>query len=196
MKKLLFYFLFFFIIQGYSSEKIDLGIDAFFKENKQSLLNNKKVALLINHTSVNNNLEPSIDVFFKNAKKYKIIKVFSPEHGFNGSDFAGEKVDNSKKQGLDIYSLHGEHKRPTSDMLKNVDVIICDIQEIGCRSYTYATTLYYVMEEAAKKNIKVIVLDRPNPINGITIDGPMLDEKKYRSFLGYKCSLLSWYDNR
>jgi len=184
MYKFFICFLIFVSSHIFSEAKVDLGIDVFFKDNKQSILNNKKVALLINHTSVNKNLKPTLDLFLDNAKSYKVVKIFSPEHGLTGSHLAGEKVKDSKKQNIEIVSLHGKHKRPTAEMLKGIDVIIYDIQEIGCRAYTYATTLYYVMEEAAKKNIKVIVLDRPNPINGIITDGPMLEEK-YRSFLGY-----------
>lgn len=183
MKKILLICLFFLFRLG-SAEKIDLGIDVFFKENKQHCLDNKKVALLINHTSVNKNLQSTLEIFLENAKNYKVIKIFTPEHGLNGSGLAGEKIKDSKKQDLIIYSLHGNYKRPNSEMLQDVDVIIYDIQETGFRPYTYATTLYYVMEEASKKNIKVIVLDRPNPINGILIDGPMLEDQ-YRSFLGY-----------
>lgn len=164
--------------------KIELGIDLFFKDGKSDVLDNKKVALLINHTSVDKNLKPTLELFKENAKKFKIVKLFSPEHGLNGMHLAGEKVSNTKSKNIEVVSLHGANKRPNKNMLKDVDVIIYDIQEIGCRSYTYASTLYYVMEEAAKQNIKVIVLDRPNPINGVIIDGPMLDEK-YRSFLGY-----------
>ncbi|NGX29005.1 MAG: hypothetical protein K940chlam1_01197 [Candidatus Anoxychlamydiales bacterium] len=176
--------LFFALSYLVANPKVDLGIDLFFKENKQSILENKKVALLINHTSVNKDLKPTLAIFQENAKNFTITKIFSPEHGLNGTDYAGIKTNDSKKKDIEVVSLHGEHKRPTAEMLKNVDVIVYDIQEIGCRSYTYASTLYYVMEEAVKKNIKVIVLDRPNPINGVLLDGPMLDAK-YRSFLGY-----------
>lgn len=183
MKKLLF-ILFFLFLKLIASEKIDLGIDVFFNENKQVILNNKKIALLINQTSLNKDLKHTLELFLENEKNYKITKIFTPEHGLNGSELAGEKVENSKNQNLNIFSLHGNTKRPTPEMLKDVDVIIYDIQEIGCRSYTFATTLYYVMEEAAKNKIKIIVLDRPNPINGIIVDGPMLDDE-FRSFLGY-----------
>ncbi|NGX34553.1 MAG: hypothetical protein K1060chlam1_00906 [Candidatus Anoxychlamydiales bacterium] len=180
-------FVFIFLIYTsflFAEAKVELGIDQFFKEGKAALLDNKKVALLINHTSVDKNLKPTLEIFKENAKKYKIVKLFSPEHGLNGQNLAGERVNNTKFQDIEVVSLHGVNKRPNEKMLKDVDVIIYDIQEIGCRSYTYASTLYYVMEEAAKQKIKVIVLDRPNPINGIITDGPMLDEK-YRSFLGY-----------
>ena len=181
MRKL---FLLLFFINVYSNVKIDLGVDVFFKDNKVETLKNKKIALIINHTSVNKDLKPTLNLFLENQKEYKVIKLFSPEHGINGSHLAGEKVTNSNLKNIKIYSLHGKTKRPNDEMLKDVDVIIYDLQEIGSRSYTYATTLYYTMEEAAKKNIKVIVLDRPNPINGIVVDGPMLD-KNYKSFLGY-----------
>ena len=97
---------------------------------------------------------------------------------------------------MPVYSLFGATRRPTEEMLKNIDVVIYDIQCVGSRAYTFPTTLFYVMEEAAKKGIEVIVLDRPNPINGLMIDGPMLDEK-WRSFIGYvECSLLPWDDDR
>ncbi|HEU64749.1 MAG: hypothetical protein KR126chlam4_01286 [Candidatus Anoxychlamydiales bacterium] len=183
MKKIVLIFLFSISIL-FADPKVELGIDLFFKDGKSALLDNKKVALLINHTSVDKNLKPTLEIFKENAKKFQIVKLFSPEHGLNGVNLAGEKVNNTKSKNIEVVSLHGAHKRPTTQMLKDVDVIIYDIQEIGCRPYTYASTLYYVIEEAAKKNIKVIVLDRPNPINGIITDGPMLDEK-YRSFLGY-----------
>ncbi|KKM06209.1 hypothetical protein LCGC14_1746310, partial [marine sediment metagenome] len=183
MKKIVLIFLFSISIL-FADPKVELGIDLFFKDGKSALLDNKKVALLINHTSVDKNLKPTLEIFKENAKKFQIVKLFSPEHGLNGVNLAGEKVNNTKSKNIEVVSLHGAHKRPTTQMLKDVDVIIYDIQEIGCRPYTYASTLYYVIEEAAKKNIKVIVLDRPNPINGIITNGPMLDEK-YRSFLGY-----------
>jgi len=183
MKKIAIIFLF-SISYLFADPKVELGIDLFFKDGKVAILDNKKVALLINHTSIDKNLKPTLEIFKENAKKFKIIKIFSPEHGLNGQNLAGEKVNNTKSKNIEVVSLHGSHKRPNEQMLKDIDVIIYDIQEIGCRSYTYASTLYYVMEEAAKKNIKIIVLDRPNPINGIITDGPMLDEK-YRSFLGY-----------
>ncbi|OGN59224.1 MAG: hypothetical protein A3F40_00820 [Chlamydiae bacterium RIFCSPHIGHO2_12_FULL_27_8] len=180
---ILFLFLFLFT-NVFSKPAIDLGVDVFFSENRSESLKNKKIALIINHTSVNKYLKPTIDVFLENEKDYQVIKLFSPEHGITGSNLAGEKVKNNKLKNLQVFSLHGKTRRPTEEMLKDVDVLIYDIQDIGSRSYTYAATLYYAMEEAAKKNIKVIVFDRPNPINGIIVDGPMLD-KNYKSFVGY-----------
>ena len=119
------------------------------------------------------------------AGKLSLVCVFAPEHGLTGEEFAGGHVQNLKtERGVPVYSLHGDTRRPTKEMLKGLDVIVYDIQDIGCRSYTFASTLFFVMEEAAKKGIDLVVLDRPNPMGGKISDGPMLDEK-YRSFVGY-----------
>ena len=113
-----------------------------------------------------------------------IKKVFSPEHGFRGSADAGELVKDGKdtKTDLPIFSLHGKHKKPTNEQLKNLDILIFDIQDVGVRFYTYISTLHYVMEACAEQNIPLLILDRPNP-NGSYIDGPVL-EKEHSSFLG------------
>ena len=114
----------------------------------------------------------------------KIKKVFSPEHGFRGKADAGELVEDGKdtKTGLDIYSLHGKHKKPTKEQLQDIDIMVFDIQDVGVRFYTYISTLHYVMEACAEKNIPLLILDRPNP-NGNYVDGPVL-EKEHTSFLG------------
>jgi uncharacterized protein YbbC (DUF1343 family) len=164
--------------------KIQLGVDLFFQEERYKALKGKKVALLLNHTSVDGEQRALLELLQQVEKEFKIVALFCPEHGLKGVAYNAENVAHSKEGKLTCYSLHGSHRRPTAEMLKGIDVIICDIQEIGCRSYTYATTLYYVMEEAAKKNIEVMVLDRPNPLGGLVVDGPMLKERN-RSFLGY-----------
>ena len=114
----------------------------------------------------------------------KIKKVFSPEHGFRGEADAGEKVEDGidQKTGIPIISLHGTNKKPTKDQMKDIDVVIFDIQDVGARFYTYISTLHYVMEAVGENNKKLIILDRPNP-NGHYIDGPIL-ESKYKSFIG------------
>ena len=114
----------------------------------------------------------------------KVVKVFSPEHGFRGTADAGEKVGNEvdQKTGLSIISLYGKNKKPSAEQLNGVDVIVFDIQDVGARFYTYISTLHYVMEAAAEQGIAVVVLDRPNP-NGHYVDGPILEEK-YKSFVG------------
>lgn len=119
------------------------------------------------------------------ARGVQVVKIFCPEHGFRGTAAAGAKVDNSAdaKTGLPIISLYGKNKKPTSEQLKDVDVVIFDLQDVGCRFYTYISTLHYVMEACAENNIPLIVLDRPNP-NGHYVDGPVLDTAHYRSFVG------------
>jgi uncharacterized protein YbbC (DUF1343 family) len=113
-----------------------------------------------------------------------IKKVFSPEHGFRGTADAGENVKDGvdTKTKLPIFSLHGKHKKPTKVQLEDLDIIVFDIQDVGVRFYTYISTLHYVMEACAENNVKLIVLDRPNP-NGNYIDGPTL-KKEHSSFLG------------
>ncbi len=169
------------------SPKVNVGIDLLFLEENIEKLKGKRIGIITNQTSVSSKVQPSVDILRSHATKgqYTIAALFSPEHGLTGTAYASESVDDSKTlDGIPIFSLHGKTRRPTSDMLKNIDLIVYDIQDLGTRSYTYCTTLFYVMEEAAKHNIEVLVLDRPNPINGLTIDGPMLDES-LRSMVGY-----------
>ena len=114
-----------------------------------------------------------------------VTKIFCPEHGFRGTAAAGAKVDNSTdpKTGLPIISLYGKNKKPTAKQMEDVDVVLFDLQDVGCRFYTYLSTLHYVMEACAERDIPLVVLDRPNP-NGHYIDGPVLDTAYYRSFVG------------
>ncbi len=162
------------------SAPVKLGIDRFFEEGTSASVKNKRVGLVTNQTGVDSNLRSTLDIF---KEKTTLVAVFTPEHGLSGSGRAFENIPH-KKDKLPIYSLHGETRRPTKEMLKGIDILVFDIQEIGCRSYTYISTLFYVMEEAAKSKIPVVVLDRPNPMGGIIVDGPMLHEK-WRSFMGY-----------
>ncbi|MCH9612140.1 MAG: hypothetical protein S4CHLAM102_06240 [Chlamydiia bacterium] len=169
----------------FSNEKIYLGVDEFFTGGHEKLIKGKRVGILTNHTGVNRDLKPTLDLFRERAGHYKVVAIFTPEHGLNGKEYAGDAIDyDAKGSQIPIYSLHGKTRRPTKEMLKEVDVIIFDIQDIGCRSYTYSSTLFYAMEEAAKHKVEVIVLDRPNPQTGLVVDGPMLSPK-WRSFLGY-----------
>ena len=116
--------------------------------------------------------------------KVNVVKVFSPEQGFRGKADAGAKIEDEtdEKTGLPIISLYGKNKKPTVEQLKGIELLLFDIQDVGARFYTYISTLHYVMEAAAENNIKVIVLDRPNP-NGHFVDGPILD-MAYQSFVG------------
>lgn len=157
------------------------GLDVFLAEPQyQALLKGKKVAILTNHTAVDTQMRSIVDLF----QNYELVALFSPEHGLKGQHYAWESVKHTAQKGIPVYSLHGETRRPTEEMLKGIDVLVYDIQCTGVRAYTYPTSLFYMMEAAAKANIAVIVLDRPNPINGVIVDGPMLEEK-WRSYIGY-----------
>jgi uncharacterized protein YbbC (DUF1343 family) len=144
-------------------------------------LKGKKVGLVVNQTSMVRD-KHLVDVLLTN--KVDVKKIFVPEHGFRGDADAGEKVDNSidPVTKLPLVSLYGDNKKPKPDQIADLDVLIFDIQDVGVRFYTYISTLHYVMEAAAENNIKVLVLDRPNP-NGEYIDGPILDPK-FKSFVG------------
>jgi len=147
----------------------------------QPQLKGKKVALVVNQTSVVKN-KHLVDTLLKLGIDIKV--VFAPEHGFRGKADAGEKVDDTKdtKTGLPIMSLYGKKKKPTGEDLKEIDVVLFDIQDVGVRFYTYISTLHYIMEACAEHNKPLIVLDRPNP-NAYFIDGPMLDPA-FKSFIG------------
>jgi uncharacterized protein YbbC (DUF1343 family) len=150
-----------------------------------SLLKGKKIAVVANQTSVifkDTTYTHLIDSLL--SLNINVTKVFSPEHGFRGEADASEAVENGidTKTGLPIVSLYGNNKKPTADQLKDIDMVVFDIQDVGVRFYTYISTLHYVMEACAELGIPVMVLDRPNP-NGHYIDGPTL-ENKHKSFVG------------
>jgi uncharacterized protein YbbC (DUF1343 family) len=149
-------------------------------------LNNKSIGIVANQTSVIFNDDGGyshlVDSLYK--LKVNIKRVFAPEHGFRGDADAGEYVNNGsdKKTGLPIISLYGKNKKPAVNYLKDIDIMIFDIQDVGVRFYTYISSLHYIMEACAEQKIPLIILDRPNP-NGDYIDGPILD-LKYKSFVG------------
>lgn len=146
-----------------------------------SLLNGKHVGVVANQTSIIGSTH-LVDALISNG--IDIEKIYTPEHGFRGAADAGAKVNNGKdeKTGIDIVSLYGKTKKPTSEMLHGIDVILFDLQDVGVRFYTYISTLTYVMEACAENDIPVIVLDRPNP-NGFYVDGPVLKPDN-QSFVG------------
>lgn len=165
-----------------SLQAIELGVERFFSHPMSSKIKDKNIGLIINQTSVSRNFETTLDLFLKN--NFRIKALFTPEHGLHGFHEAGQKVESTTFQSLPVFSLYGENRRPSEKMLKDIDVLIFDIQDIGVRSYTYASTLFYAMEEVAKAKKKLVVLDRPNPLGGIVVDGMMLDPA-LRSFVGY-----------
>ncbi|MDP3929992.1 MAG: DUF1343 domain-containing protein [Bacteroidota bacterium] len=172
------FLLFFLLIQNNVSAQI-LGAEQ--TEAYLPLLQNKRVGLVVNQTSVVNKMHL---VDFLRSKQINITSIFAPEHGFRGDHSAGEKVKSSidAKTKLPVYSLYGVYKKPNEQQLKELDIIVFDIQDVGARFYTYLSTLHYVMEACAEQKKKLIVLDRPNP-NGYYIDGPVLDTA-FRSFVG------------
>ncbi len=153
------------------------GIDVLEKSNFKEL-SGLKVGLVTNHTGRDRAGTQTIDIL-KAAQNVQLVSLFSPEHGIRGQ-LDQEKINDSvdEKTGLPIYSLYGETRRPKPEQLQNLDAIIFDIQDVGTRFYTYISTLRNVMEEAAKAKVKVIVLDRPNPINGVDVEGGLADEDK------------------
>jgi uncharacterized protein YbbC (DUF1343 family)/CubicO group peptidase (beta-lactamase class C family) len=158
------------------------GLDVLAAQNF-SPLRGKRVGLITNHTGVDRAGRSAIELL-ANAEGVKLVALFSPEHGIAGR--ADEKVASGTHSatGLPLYSLYGDTRRPTPEMLKGLDALVFDIQDAGVRFYTYQTTMAYAMEEAAKRKIAFYVLDRPNPLGGQVIEGPMLDRDKL-SFVGY-----------
>ena len=144
-------------------------------------LANKNVGLVVNQTSLVGNTH-LVDTLLQ--LNVKVTKLFAPEHGFRGEAENGAHIDNDKdpKTGIPILSLHGKTKKPTTEMLSDLDIVLYDIQDVGARFYTYLSTMHLVMEACAERNIPVIILDRPNP-NGHYVDGPVMEDK-YKTFLG------------
>jgi uncharacterized protein YbbC (DUF1343 family) len=176
--------LLFLLVLSPLAAKVNVGVDVFFQEHlDMSLVKGKRIGLITNHTAVNSACIATVDLFRQKNLGCKLTAIFSPEHGLHGDQYAEKYVADHSLNGIPVYSLHGKSRRPSQESLKKVDVLIFDMQDIGSRSYTYISTLFYCMEEAAKCGVKFLVLDRPNPLGNV-VDGPSL-EKKWRSFIGY-----------
>jgi uncharacterized protein YbbC (DUF1343 family) len=143
----------------------------------------RKIGLLTNQAGQARDGVSAIDLL-DGAGNLELIALFSPEHGIRGIRDDRVPSTRDKKTGLVIHSLYGKRVRPTSEMLAGIDTVVIDLQDIGTRFYTYMTTMAYMLEAAAKQKIEVMVLDRPNPINGIRVEGPLLDQK-FTGFTGY-----------
>lgn len=163
--------------------KVKLGIDVLL-EKQLDLVKGKRVGLITNPTGMTSDLRSTIDALNDNSD-VKLEALFGPEHGVRCDVSGGETVTTfkDKKTGITVYSLYGETQRPTPDMLKDIDVLLFDIQEVGWRPYTYLYTMAYGMEAARDAGIKFIVLDRPNPLGGEKLGGNVLDPK-FSSFIG------------
>lgn len=159
---------------------VRLGIDNLKKDF--SVLGNKKVGLITNATGVDSDFNSTIDILSANTK---LTALFAPEHGIRGAAGAGDTVgaETDEKTGLPVYSLYGTTRKPTDEMLSNVDTLVYDIQDVGSRFYTYISTMQYAMQAAAERNLAFFVLDRPNPLNGNDVQGAVL-ENGFESFVG------------
>jgi uncharacterized protein YbbC (DUF1343 family)/CubicO group peptidase (beta-lactamase class C family) len=171
-------------MQGLRNGNVKTGIDVLEGENFVPL-EGKRVGLITNQSGLDSAGRRTIDLLDR-ARGVKLVALFSPEHGLYGSAAEGAKVESSRDAatGLPIYSLFGDTKRPTDQMLEGVDTLVFDIQDAGARFYTYITTLGYALDVAGKKRIEFYVLDRPNPITGLEVQGPVLG-LDLRSFVGY-----------
>ncbi len=182
MTKIIAYFLLFFTLAcSAQTNETGLKTGAERPDIYLPMLKGKKIGLVVNHTSVAGNLH-LVDFLLEND--CTVAKIFAPEHGFRGDAAAGEEFQDrvDKKTGVPVVSLYGETRKPTPEHLKGVDVLIFDIQDVGCRFYTYISTLHLVIEACAENHIPLIVLDRPNP-NGDYVAGPVL-KPGFESFVG------------
>ena len=181
MKVLIFFIAGFMSIVSCAQKGQGIMVGADQTELYFPLLKGKRIAVVANHTSL---IQGAHLVDSLVSADFEVDKIFSPEHGFRGKADAGQLIDDKIDlvTGLPVISLYGKHKKPTTEDLQDIDLVVFDIQDVGARFYTYISTMTYVMEACAENEIPVIVLDRPNP-NGFYVDGPVL-EKEFKSFVG------------
>lgn len=155
---------------------IKTGLEVL-KEQNFKVLEGKRVGLITNPTGVDNNLKSVVDILHE-APNVNLVALFAPEHGVRGNAHAGDNVDNEvdEKTGLPVHSLHGKTRIPTPEMLEGIDVLVYDIQDIGCRSFTYISTMGLAMQGAAEQGIEFVVLDRPNPLGGLKVEGGLVED--------------------
>ncbi|KIY22757.1 MULTISPECIES: exo-beta-N-acetylmuramidase NamZ family protein [Mesobacillus] len=163
--------------------KFQLGVEALLSDHKD-LIAGKKVGLITNPTGVDQKLNSIVDLL-QNDPDVELTALYGPEHGVRGDAQAGSYIKSyiDEPTGLPVYSLYGSTRKPTAEMLADIDVLLFDIQDVGTRFYTYIYTMAYAMEAAKENDIPFIVLDRPNPLGGEKVEGPVLDEE-YKSFVG------------
>ena len=161
---------------------VKTGIDNI--NSYRGIFENKRIGIITNHTGYDSSGRFIVDVF-RGMDNVTITAVFGPEHGLEGLVEDAIVIEDNKEStlGVPVYSLYGKNLKPTEDMLSNIDVLIFDIQDIGARFYTYISTMSLAMEAAAEHNIKFVVLDRPNPVNAVTVEGNVLD-RKFATFVG------------
>ena len=162
--------------------KVKTGIEVL-REDGFKILEGKRVGLTTNPTGVDSKLQSTIDILWQ-AENVNLVALYGPEHGVRGNVHAGDHVDNEvdKKTGLKMYSLYGKTKKPNKEMMDEIDVMVYDIQDNGCRSYTYISTLGMLMEACIEHGKELVVLDRPNPLGGLKIEGNLVEDG-YISFV-------------
>src|SRR4030066_2408080 len=170
-------FILFILIGGISfsqSVQVITGIEVL-KESNFKILEGKRVGLITNPTGVDSKLKSTIDILYEPTNVH-LVALFGPEHGVRGDYAAGDIVETytDPQTNLPVFSLYGRTRKPTAEMLKGIDVLVYDIQDIGCRSYTYISTMGLIMEAASENNIEVVVLDRPNPLGGNRVEGGLV----------------------
>ena len=165
-----------------SAATVQTGIEVL-RADGFKLLEGKRVGLTTNPTGVDSNLKSTIDILWE-AENVNLVALYGPEHGVRGNVHAGDVVDNEvdKKTGLKMYSLYGKTKKPNKEMMDEIDVMVYDIQDNGCRSYTYISTMGMLMEACIEHGKELIVLDRPNPLGGEKIEGCLVEDG-YISFV-------------
>ena len=162
---------------------IKLGID-YLEETDFGILRGKKVGLLTHPAGKNGRGQSSVDVLYR-SNRVNLVALFGPEHGIYGNEKAAVPVDDKidTRTGLPVYSLYGKFRKPTPKMLTNIDCLVVDLQDVGVRCYTYVSCMRYAMEACFEVGVEVVVLDRPNPLGGIKVAGPPMDEK-WMSYVG------------
>jgi len=163
--------------------QVKLGLDVLL-ESRRGFLHGKRVGVITNPTGLTWDLRHMVDVFAE-ADDVNLVALYGPEHGVRGNAQAGEPVDAAVDPytGLPVHSLFGRHEKPTPHMVNGVDVLVFNIQDVGARFYTYGSTMWLCMQVAAEQGLEFIVLDRPNPITGVKVEGCILD-RAYSSFVG------------
>lgn len=166
-----------------ASARVKPGIEVL-QERDFAGLKGRRVALLTNPSGVDRNLRSTIDILFE-APDVHLVRLFGPEHGVRGDAYAGDETSDSidEATGLKVYSLYGRYRQPTPSMLEGLDVVVYDIQDVGARSYTFISTLGLMMRSCAEAGVEVMVLDRPNPLGGLKVEGPCVRDGFF-SFVG------------
>lgn len=168
---------------AHATPPVKLGNEVLV-ENGYKPLVGKRVGLITNPSGINSRLETTIEVL-RQAPGVKLVALFGPEHGIYGDVPAGDKVASrtDERTGLPVYSLYDKTRKPTPAMLQGLDVLVYDLQDTGCRSYTYISTMGVAMEACGAAGVEFVVLDRPNPLGGLRVEGPMVEQEKLRSFV-------------